>query len=129
MFDLAQHYGDGPISLGTIAERQNISLNYLEQLIAPLRKSGLVKSVRGAQGGYMLTDAPQAISIGRVLTILEGPLSPSECILEDDNCSNADLCVTRVVYKKIKASIDDVVENITLQDMLDEQTELVQIKS
>lgn len=122
MFDLALHYGDGPISLKSVAERQLLSDHYLEQLIASLRKSGLVKSVRGAQGGYMLADSPSKITVGDIIRVLEGPLGPSECVLEDEPsaCDRADCCVTRVVLEKIRSSISEVIDSITLQDMLDD---------
>lgn len=75
MIDLAMYQGDGPISLKSIAERQNLSEHYLEQLIAPLRNAGLVRSVRGAYGGYVLTKSPEEITIGDVIRVLEGPIS------------------------------------------------------
>lgn len=122
MFDLALHYGDGPISLKSIAERQLISDHYLEQLIACLRKAGLVKSVRGAQGGYMLADNPSKITVGDIIRVLEGPLSPSDCVSEDEpsSCDRADCCVTRTVWEKIRLSISEVIDSITLQNMLDD---------
>ncbi len=122
MYDLAIHFGDGPTSLKSIAERQRISDHYLEQLIATLRKSGLVKSVRGAQGGYTLSDAPVKITVGEIIRSLEGPLGVSECSLEEEPtaCANAECCVTRVIWKKIQDSISDVIDSITLQDMVDD---------
>lgn len=122
MFDLAIYYGEGPITLKSIAERQLISDHYLEQLIAGLRKAGLVKSVRGAQGGYMLSDSPSKITVGDIIRVLEGPLGPSDCVLEDEPsvCDRADCCVTRVVWEKIRQSISDVIDSITLQNMLDD---------
>lgn len=122
MYDLAIHFGDGPIALKSIAERQRISDHYLEQLIATLRKAGLVKSVRGAQGGYMLANNPEKITVGDIIRTLEGPLGPSECVLEEDPsaCDNADCCVTRVVWEKIRISISDVIDSITLQDMVED---------
>lgn len=119
MFDLALHYGEQPISLSSIAERRNISLSYLEQLISQLRKSGVVKSVRGAQGGYILNGTPSEVTVGQVLRALE-QLAPVDCVTEDYDCSSSDFCVTRVVYQKILDSILDTVDNITLQDMLDD---------
>lgn len=122
MFDLALNYGEGPVALNSIAERQNISVHYLEQLIALLRKAGLVKSVRGAQGGYMLADKPENITVGDIIRTLEGPIAPSECVIEDDDkeCSRADYCVTRIIWGKIKNSIDNVIDSITLQNMIDD---------
>ncbi len=124
MFDLAVHFGDGPISLTCIAERQAISVNYLEQLITPLRKAELVKSVRGAQGGYMLAKAPEEITVGEILTTLEGPLAPTDCVIvdddDDDACDHSHFCVTKVIYEKIYESIQTVVNAITLKHMLDD---------
>lgn len=124
--DLALHYGEGPVPLKNIAKRQNVSEPYLEQLIAVLKKDRLVKSVRGAQGGYMLTREPSKISVGDILRSLEGPMAPSECVLEgqDSECVKADYCVTRIIWEKIKESIDSVIDSITLQDMADEYKEM-----
>lgn len=123
MFDLALNYGDGPISLTSIAERQAISVNYLEQLISPLRKAMLVESVRGAQGGYMLAKSPNEITVGVILTTLEGPLAPTDCVVvdgDDDICDHSTYCVTKVIYEKIYESISTVVNSITLQHMIDD---------
>lgn len=121
MYQLAIHYGEGPIPLKQIADEENLSENYLEQLVSQLRKEGLLISVRGAQGGYMLAMPPVEITVGNVLRVLEGNLAPADCIIEGDNgCENEDNCVTKLVWIKIKDSIDEVVDSITLQDMLDE---------
>lgn len=120
MFDLAQHFGEGPISLKSIAERQEISEHYLEQLISGLRKAGLVKSVRGAQGGYVLGREAGKIRIGDVIRVLEGPIAPVDCVAEEDPecCSKADYCVTRSVWEKVRDSIAEVLDSITLEDMV-----------
>ncbi len=118
-FDLAIHYGENPISLSNIAERRNISLSYLEQLISQLKKAKVVKSIRGAQGGYILNDKPENITVGQVLRAVE-QLAPVDCVLDDHDCEKSGCCVTRVVYKKILDSILDTVDNITLQDMIDD---------
>lgn len=122
MYDLAIHFGDGPIPLKSIAERQRISDHYLEQLIATLRKSGLVKSIRGAQGGYTLAELPERITVGEIIRSLEGPLGVSDCSMEEEPtaCENAECCVTRVIWKKIQDSISEVIDSITLQDMVDD---------
>ncbi|MBI9011969.1 MAG: Rrf2 family transcriptional regulator [Clostridiales bacterium] len=122
MFDLALHYGDQPIALSSIAERRNISLSYLEQLISQLKKAGVVKSIRGAQGGYILTNTPDLITVGQVLRALE-QLAPVECVTEGFDCDSSEFCVTRVIYKKILDSILETVDNITLQDMIDDYNE------
>lgn len=119
MFDLAQHFGEGPISLKSVAERQGLSEHYLEQLIAVLRKAGLVKSVRGAQGGYVLAREPADIKVGDIIRVLEGPIAPVECVSQEDadQCLKAEFCITRNVWEKVRISIEDVLDSITLADM------------
>lgn len=126
MFELALSYGEGPTPLNNIAQKQNLSLHYLEQLFATLRKAGLVKSIRGAQGGYILGDKPENITVGDVLRTLEGPIAPADCVIEDEesDCSRLGYCVTRTIWERIKESIDDVIDSITLQDMLDDHKKL-----
>ena len=122
MFDLAQHMGEGPISLKSIAERQDISEHYLEQLISGLRKAGLVKSVRGAQGGYLLGKEPDKIKVGDIIRVLEGPIAPTDCVSEEDPecCSKAEFCPTRIIWEKVRNSIADVLDSITLETMLED---------
>lgn len=126
MFDLALYGGEAPVSLTAISERQHVSVNYLEQLIAPLRKAGLVKSVRGAQGGYLLAKPAAEITVADILFTLEGSLAPSDCVndLNEESCSNADYCVTRMIYEKMRDSINEVVKSITLQDMIEDHNQL-----
>jgi len=126
MFELALHYGEGPLPLKNIAESQGISDHYLEQLIAVLKKNGLVTSVRGAQGGYLLTTTPDKITVGEVIRILEGDISPSDCIAENQakKCSREGNCVTKTVWIKIKDSIDNVIDSITLQNMVDDHIKM-----
>ena len=119
MVDLAIHYGNSPVSIKTISERQSISEYYLEQLFSPLRKAGLIKSIRGAQGGYVLNREPKDITVADVMNVLEGPVEIAECI-EGNECDNVDFCATRLLWEKIKNSIDEVMENITLQDIVDD---------
>jgi len=127
MVDLALHSGgEQPVPLKDIADRQEISEHYLEQLIAGLRKAGLVKSVRGAQGGYLLAQAPDAIVVGDIIRTLEGTIAPADCVAEGApvNCERADNCVTRILWEKIHDSINSVVNSITLQDMVNEYKRL-----
>lgn len=119
MVDLAMHYGDTPVSIKTISQRQNISEYYLEQLFSPLRKANLIKSIRGAQGGYVLNRAPEDITVADVMNVLEGPVEIAECI-EGTDCDNVDFCATRLLWEKIKNSIDEVMKSITLQDIVDD---------
>lgn len=121
MYQLAIHYGEGPIPLKNIADAQNLSENYLEQLFSSLRKNGLLNSVRGAQGGYMLARSPRDITVGSILRTLEGNLAPADCVIDGEyDCENEENCVTKLVWMRIRDSIDEVVDSITLQDMLDE---------
>lgn len=125
MYDLAIHYGQGPISLKSVAQRQGISEHYLEQLMGTLRKAGYVKSVRGAQGGYTLTREPASITVGDIIRIMEGPIAPVDCLLADaeDNkyCLRAGTCVTRGVWAKVRDSIASVLDGITLADLAKEE--------
>jgi len=125
MFDLANNYGSGPISLKTVAERQNLSDHYLEQLIAMLRKAGLVKSMRGAKGGYFLAREPSEIRVGDVIRALEGPIAPVHCVSETDpgNCNEADYCITRTVWARVRDGIARVLDSITLADLCREADE------
>lgn len=121
MVDLAQHATEGPISLKSVADRQKLSEHYLEQLVPELRKAGLVKSIRGSQGGYILAKKPEDIYIGDVIRILEGPIAPVDCTNESNGltcCEKTDFCVTREVWVKVRDSINDVVDSISLADLL-----------
>lgn len=120
MFELAINYGKEPISIKYISDRQNISERYLEQIFSKLKKAGLIKSIRGAQGGYFLAKEPNDISVGDILNVLEGPITISECLKEEGSCSNSSRCVTRLVWKKMKDAIDEVVNTTFLQDMVDD---------
>lgn len=125
MHQLAQDYGQGPISLKSVAEKQGLSENYLEQLFASLKKDGLLTSVRGAYGGYSLSRPPNDITVGQVLRALEGQMAPSECLEGNDHCcTKADDCATKWVLVKIKDSIDQVIDSITLNDMIIENIEI-----
>lgn len=119
MVELAINYGEAPVSIKTISQRQNISEYYLEQLFSPLRKANLIKSIRGAQGGYILGKDPKDIKVSDVMYVLEGPIEIADCI-EGTLCNNIDCCATRLLWTKIKNSIDEVMESITLQDIVDD---------
>jgi Rrf2 family protein len=119
MVDLAIHYGGEPVSIKSISERQKISEYYLEQLFSSLRKANLIKSVRGAQGGYVLNKAPKDITIYDIMEVLEGPIEISSC-LEKNDCKNVDCCATRLLWAKLKNSFDSVTKTTTLQDILDD---------
>lgn len=122
MVDLAVNYENGLVSLKSIAIRQGISENYLEQLFAILKKDGLVKSVRGAQGGYKLSSSPSEITVGSILRALEGSFAPSDCIEEDEpkDCENYNKCITKILWIKMRDSINNVLNSTTLKDLIDE---------
>lgn len=122
MLDLAINMNGSHVSLYSVAERQDISVNYLEQVFSQLRKAGLVKSVKGAQGGYALADSPSKITVGAVLRCLEGDLS-----VVDENAEGAGtesnplrLVIKRCVWDKMNQSINGVADSVTLQDLMDE---------
>ena len=122
MIDLAQYGGEGPVSIASIAARQRISENYLEQLIAKLRRAGLVKGLRGAGGGYLLSRPPEEVSVGDILRALEGNLNPVECpgLAGDGSCDGADLCVAKYVWKRINESVNRTVDEMKLCDLVKE---------
>jgi Rrf2 family cysteine metabolism transcriptional repressor len=111
MMELAANYGEGPTSLKSIAEKHQLSEHYLEQLVAPLRNSGLVKSIRGAYGGYVLTKAPDEITAGNVIRVLEGPISVVDFSEEDDPAK-------RDLWLRIRNSIANVLDTTTLADLI-----------
>ena len=125
MYDLAENAGAGPQPIKAIAERQQVPEAYLEQLIAVLRKADLVNSVRGAQGGYMLSRDASEITVGQVLRALEGGLALVDCLAEEDACAKACSCPTRVVWLKLHEGVNNIVDGITLQDMLNDHERLV----
>jgi len=126
MFELALEYGNGPISLRKIAQKQELSDNYLEQLFATLRKDKLINSVRGAQGGYILSKNPEEITVGDILRSLEGDMAPADCVVENaSECLKEDNCITKLVLVKIKDSIDQVIDSITLKDMMNERKNMI----
>ena len=119
MVELAINYGGAPSSIKTISKRQNISEYYLEQLFSPLRKAKLITSIRGAQGGYVLSREPKDITVAEIMYVLEGPIEIAECI-DGVSCDNLDCCATRLLWAKIKNSIDDVMKSVTLQDIVND---------
>lgn len=126
MIDLGVHAKENHISLKSIAERLDISENYLEQLVALLKKQKLVGSKRGAQGGYFLAKEPQHISVGDILRALEGSLAPTNCTCEgtDYHCAHDGHCVTKTVWERIRDGINHVVDGMTLQDLIDDYEQL-----
>ncbi|MED1204742.1 cysteine metabolism transcriptional regulator CymR [Heyndrickxia acidicola] len=114
MIELGKRYGEGPTSLKTIAQIHDLSEHYLEQLIAPLRNAGLVRSIRGAYGGYILADEPANITAGDVIRVLEGPISPVEGIEDEEP-------VKRSLWMRIRDAVKDVLDSTTLEDLANYQ--------
>nr|WP_314277908.1 Rrf2 family transcriptional regulator [uncultured Peptostreptococcus sp.] len=121
MFELAVSADkEEPVSLKYIASRQEISDQYLEQIFSVLKKAGLVKSVRGAQGGYLLSKPATNITVADILKVLEGDMAFTDCLLNEDACKNFDSCSTRYVWARIRQAIEEVTISISLQDMVDD---------
>jgi len=124
LLDLAEHKNDGYIALKDIAERQEISKKYLEQIVPLLNKSDILQANRGFQGGYMLSQSPEKYTVGNILRITEGSLSPVACLDHDPNqCDRCENCMTLDVWKGLNKVIIEYLDGITLQDILDKQYE------
>ncbi len=125
MLDLAVYNTGEPVSLKDIAKRQEISEKYLEQIISILNKGGCVRSIRGPQGGYVLNGKPEEITVGKILRLTEGNLSPVECVDSPTFfCDRKEKCVTIKIWQKMNEAINSVVDGITLADMLSWQEEI-----
>ena len=126
MIDMARYSTDEPVSIGSVASRQGISEGYLEQLVSLLKKAGLVKSIRGAGGGYVLAKDAEEISVGDILRALEGSLEPVRCaaFYSDEGCNAADGCVTKYVWQRINDSINQTVDEMRLDELVKESCAL-----
>ena len=119
MLDLAIHRSDGYISLKDIAERQNISKKYLEQIIPLLNRSGFLRTSRGYQGGYMLVEPPSKYTVGEILRLTEGSLAPVSCLdFEVNDCPRQAECLTLPIWKGLYKAVTDYLDGITLQDII-----------
>lgn len=122
MLDIAMNGEDLPVSVKDIAKRQGISDKYLEQIVSVLNSAGYVRSIRGAQGGYQLKKDPATLTVGMILRLTEGSLAPVACVEDEhDMCEKLDNCSTAIVFKKLNTAINDVVDNITLADLVEWQ--------
>lgn len=118
MLDLATQGDKAPVKLRNIAGRQKISDKYLEQIVSGLNKAGLIRSVRGAQGGYLLTRKPEEYTVGEILRVMEGNMAPVPCLeYETNECDKQENCVTIILYKKINDAVNGVIDTVTLADM------------
>jgi Rrf2 family protein len=125
MLELALHYGEGPVLLKEIAERQGISEKYLWQLINPLKTTGLVNSLRGAHGGYILGKPPEAISLKAILQILEGSLCLVDCVDNPSLCKRSLSCISRDIWGEASKNMQQTLEDTTLAAMVERQKEKV----
>lgn len=124
MLDLAVYNTGEPVSLKDIAKRQGISEKYLEQIISILNKAGFVRSIRGAQGGYILNVLPDKCTVGMILRLTEGNLAPVDCVSQNgEECDRATGCVTARIWKQVHNAVNGVIDNITLADMVEWQSE------
>jgi Rrf2 family protein len=121
LVDIALNSNGGPVLLKDIAKRQDVSAQYLEHLVAPLIRAGVLRSIRGAKGGIALAKPPEEIRLSRVIEVLEGSVAPVECVDNAALCARSGQCVARDVWGEIKAAIMEVLESITLKDLMDRQ--------
>jgi Rrf2 family protein len=122
MIDLAELSAEGPISLRSIAERKDLSEHYLGQVVPDLRKAGLVRSIRGTKGGYVIAKPAEEIIVGEIIRAIDGPVAPVECNRENSLkcCREMSFCAMRQVWRRVHDAVCDVIDNVTLQQLLDE---------
>ena len=118
MLEMAQHYGQGPVQLGKISRHQNISIKYLEQIIRPLKQANYVKSIRGPKGGHMLNKAPEEITVGEVVALLEGSSKITGCAENPELCDRVETCLTRHLWIEAATAMYDKLNSITFADLL-----------
>lgn len=121
LVELALGWGEGPIPLRDVAQRQQLPQPYLAHLMAPLVAAGIVRSIRGPKGGISLVKPPQEITLGEVIRVLEGSSAPVECVDRPEICPRAELCVTRDVWVEMKRAVNGVLESTTLQALVERQ--------
>ena len=124
MLDLAEHQNDGYVALKDIAQRQNVSKKYLEQIVPILNKSDILRTNRGFQGGYRLAKSPDKYTVGEILRVTEGSLSPVACLdREPIECERSGECPTLPVWQGLYKVINEYLDSVTLQDILNQQKE------
>jgi Rrf2 family cysteine metabolism transcriptional repressor len=123
IIELAENNGAAPLQTKAIAASQDISVKYLEQLMTILRSAGLVRSIRGSKGGYMLAKSPNQIKLSKVFDCLEGHVTTVECVEDRSFCERAEDCVARQVWAEVQQAIKNVLQSITLQDLVDRTKE------
>ncbi|KPJ79106.1 MAG: hypothetical protein AMJ54_00105 [Deltaproteobacteria bacterium SG8_13] len=124
VLDMAQHYDQGPIRLSDIARRQNISMKYLEHLVRPLKQADYVMSVRGPKGGHYLARSPEEISVGDIVSVLEGGIELTACTVDPDSCQRSDDCATRFVWHEATKAMYRRLSQITISDLMKMECEM-----
>lgn len=124
MFEIAKGYPATPTTIKEISERQEVSVAYLEQILNKLRRAGLIGSVKGPGGGYLLSKEPASMSIGAILRELEGPVAITSCLDPTEGCSRVDRCVTHLLWRSLGEKIESFLSTITLKDLLEEEETL-----
>ena len=119
MQELAQHHDEGPVRVGEIAKRQDISVKYLEQLIIPLKQNNLIKSTRGVKGGHMLARPPGQITVAQIVKALEGAVELADCIENPSECERSGTCLTRVIWEDVSKAMYEKLNSVTLSDLLE----------
>ncbi|MEW5745762.1 MAG: Rrf2 family transcriptional regulator [Nitrospirota bacterium] len=128
MYEIAKGYPETPVTIKEIAERQDVSVAYLEQILNKLRKAEIVRSVKGPGGGYLLSKRPEKISIAAILDELEGPVAITSCLDPDEGCVRADNCVTHLLWKALGQQIEGFLKTITLKDLVSGDVGKLRIK-
>lgn len=118
ILELAKNDGNRPLQIKLIAQRQDISVKYLEQLMTILKSAGFVRSIRGSKGGYILARAPNEINLSEVFNCLEGLVTTVDCVQDKNYCQRTTDCVTRQVWTQVQNAIKNVLQSITLQDLV-----------
>ncbi len=123
LIDLTINSASSPVLVKEIAQRQGMSARYLEQLLLPPKAAGMIRSTRGAHGGFTLARSPSEITLREIVNIMEGSISPTECADDPSICPSSSSCVTHDIWVKIKKATDEILESATLQDLVDQQLE------
>ena len=129
MFEIAKGYPDRPVTIREISEMQEVSVAYLEQILNKLRKAGLVRSIKGPGGGYLLNKSPLQISIYSILNELEGPVAITSCLDPDEGCVRIDSCVTHLLWKALGEQIEAFLNTITLNNLMTGDFQQINVKS
>lgn len=124
VLDIAMHGGNGPVTLNEIAKRQDVSKKYVGHIVNQLQTAGILESVRGPQGGYMLARPPKQIRLGEIIRALNGSMAPVQCVERPAFCSRSKKCATQEVWTTLKERVDDLIDGVTLADLVKRQKKL-----